>query len=336
MLRITISTMTNNQNILRFLLPTILLTGIWLTAQPRDAHAQVPGTVEVFIAEFNEHALRQRMEANATALLSELNAAFTQQRDLQLRAAFVAEEYHKALHEMWRSAHFYVPDDRVIEMASALTSGYYEMRNVPLLFSKPDDDEHYEEAVIQFSPSGLITEFRIGLPSHRYQQLMRQGEDQIDSANRQRILSFTENFRTAYNRKDIDYINTVFSDQALIIVGRVVQSTGTRSAYEQQVEYLQFTKDEYIDRLRNIFRANTWIDVGFEEIRILRHPRHPDIYGVNLTQYYNSSIYSDVGYLFLLIDFRKPEEPMIHVRTWQPRNATPEEQIFTLGDMEIF
>jgi hypothetical protein len=303
---------------------------------PATVLAQTPPTVEVFIAEFTNHELRQRMERNAGALLTEINAAFIEQRDLRLSAANISAEYHAALNEMWKTARFYVPDDRIIEVASTLTSGYHEMRNIPLFFSKPDDDEHYEEAVMQFSAAGIISEFRIGLPSHRYQQLMRQGEDQIDSANRQRILSFTENFRTAYNRKDIDYINTVFSDQALIIVGRVVQSTGTRSAYEQQVEYLQFTKDEYIERLRNIFRSNTWIDVGFEDIRILRHPRLQHMYGVNLTQYYNSSIYSDVGYLFLLIDFRKPEEPVIHVRTWQPRSATPESQVFTLGDMEIF
>jgi hypothetical protein len=128
----------------------------------------------------------------------------------------------------------------------------------------------------------------------------------------------------------------VFSDQALIIVGRVVESTGQRSAYEQQVEYLQFTKDEYITRLRQIFRANAWIEVGFKDVSILRHPRHPDVYGVSLTQFYSSTLYSDVGYLFLLIDFRDRDKPMIHVRTWQPTNATPEDQKFSLGDMEIF
>jgi hypothetical protein len=116
----------------------------------------------------------------------------------------------------------------------------------------------------------------------------------------------------------------------------VVQNTGQQSAFEQQVEYLQFTKDEYVERLGNLFAVNTWIEVGFSEITIFRHPRRESFYGVNLTQFYNSSVYSDVGYLFLLIDFRNPEEPMIHVRTWQPKYATPESDVFSLGDMEIF
>lgn len=313
--------------------PVILIT--ILTVFPtQDLAAQ--SEVEVFVADFANHELRVRMEANASALLSEINAAWNEDREIRPDGGFVIPGFHPALKEMWETARFYVPDDVIIESAARLQSGPYEMRNIPLYFIDPDGEEHYEEGVIQFTPSGMISEFRIGLPAHRYQELMRQGQDDIDSANRHMILSFVENFRTAYNRKDLAFIENVFSDQALIIVGRVVQNTGESSAFEQQVEYLQFTKDEYIERLGRLFSINTWIDVGFSDIRILRHPRHPHMYGVNLTQYYNSSIYSDVGYLFLLIDFRKPEEPMIHVRTWQPQHATPEEDVFVLGDMEIF
>ena len=301
-----------------------------------SASSSEPGPVRVFVSDFANHELRLNMEANATAFLTEINDAWNQNRDLNFAPGTLVESYRTPMKEMWETARFYVPDDVVIQSTSRLVSGHYEMRNIPLYFVDPDGDEHYEEGVIQFTPTGIISEFRIGLPAHRFQELMRQGQDDIDAANRHMILSFVENFRTAYNRKDLPFLRDVFSDQALIIVGRVVQNTGQQSAFEQQVEYLQFTKDEYIERLGNLFRVNTWIDVGFSDIRILRHPRHRSIYGVNLTQYYNSSIYSDVGYLFLLIDFRIPEEPMIHVRTWQPQYATPETDVFTLGDMEIF
>ena len=37
-----------------------------------------------------------------------------------------------------------------------------------------------------------------------------------------------------------------------------------------------------------------------------------------MRQHYDSDIYSDDGYLFLLWDFRDPTAPQIHVRTWQP------------------
>lgn len=297
---------------------------------------QASDPVRVFVSDFSNNDLRLIMEANVSAFLTEINSAWDEDRDLVFPEGILLDTYRSAMHEMWETARFYIPDEVLIRTASRLVSGNYEMRDIPLYFLDPSGEEHYEEGVIQFTPTGMVSEFRIGLPAHRYQELMREGQDDIDAANRHQILSFVENFRTAYNRKDLPFIRDVFSDQALIIVGRVVQNTGQQSAFEQQVEYLQFTKDEYVERLGNLFRVNTWIDVGFSEINIFRHPRHRSMYGVNLTQFYNSTVYSDVGYLFLLIDFRDPEEPMIHVRTWQPKYATPESDVFSLGDMEIF
>jgi len=293
-------------------------------------------TVEVFVADFANPTLRTSMQTHASALLTEINNAHREKRPLRVNPAHATPEFIQSIGQLWKGEMFRIDEERIIEAVSRQRDGRYEMRNIPMAFRKPDGKDLFEEGVLQFTPSGLISEFRIGLASHRYTELLRQGKDDIDIANRENILQFVEGFRTAYNRKDADYLNSVFSDQALIIVGRVVQSTGQRSAYQQQVEFLQFTKDEYISRLRQIFRANAWIEVGFKDVGILRHHRMPDVYGVSLTQYYSSSLYSDVGFLFLLIDFRDPEKPMIHVRTWQPTNATPEDQKFSLGDMEIF
>lgn len=299
-----------------------------------ESYAQDP--VEVFIADFTDDNLRQTMEENATAFLSNVNIAFEYDSTNLVESDFFMDAYVPEFQALWESTPFYIPENTIIESLNRLSTGRYEMRNIPAYFVDPEGDEHYEEAVIQFTPSGLISEFRIGLAAHRFQEIMNAGQDEIDQANRETILNFVENFRTSYNRKDIDYINTVFSDQALIIVGRVIENTGEESAYQQQVEYLQFTKGEYIDRLRRLFSRNEWINVGYEDIGIIRHPKHPDIYGVSLTQYYSSATYSDEGYLFLLIDFEDPDKPLIHVRTWQPKRVTPEDEVFHIGYMEIF
>ena len=292
--------------------------------------------VKVYVADFNGTELRMTIEEHASNFLTAVNEAYNAEADSLFSTDFFTNEFKSSFEELWSNTPFYIPETSIIEMAAKQTSGRYEMRNIPAYFVDPDGEEHYEEAVIQFTPSGLISEFRIGLAAHRFQEIMGAGEDVIDQANRETILSFVENFRTAYNKKDLDYINTVFSDQALIIVGQVVQGTGEESSYQQQVEYLQFTKDEYVDRLRVLFDRNEWINVGYEDISLIRHPKHPEIYGVSLTQYYNSSTYSDEGYLFLLIDFKDPDKPMIHVRTWQPKQATPEDEVFHIGFMEIF
>ena len=296
----------------------------------------VVDSVQVYLADFTRHELRITMEANASHVLTEINRAWNRQETPQHTNTSITETGSSELQTMWETAAFYIPDEVIIQTIVQQTDGYYEMRNLPLYFLTESGEEIYEEGVLRFTPSGMIDEVRIGLPMHQYQSLIQQSKDEVDGENREMILSFVEAFRTAYNTKNLDFINNVFSDEALIIVGRVVESTGEQSAFEQQVEYLQFNKDEYIARLRTIFDANTWIDVGFEEIKIDRHPRLEAIYGVYLTQYYTSSIYSDTGYLFLMIDFRSPEEPMIHVRTWEPKNSVPEGERFEMGLIELF
>lgn len=302
-----------------------------------QASAQDP--VEVFVTDFNQHQLRISMEENASALLTEINLAYMESRDLNLDDLSIVKNLDRAITDMWENSHFYIPESSIYENASKLPSGYYEMRNIEAFFVDPNGEEIYEEIVLQFTPSGMISELRIGLAAYRYQSLMQEGADVEDRTFRKEILSFVETFRTSYNQKDINYLENVFSEQALIIVGRVVESTGQRSAYadqiEEQVEFLQFNKEEYIERLRHLFSVNEWIDVGFEDIDIIRHPKFDDIYGVELTQYYNSSIYSDEGYLFLLVDFKEPEKPMIHVRTWQPKRPETESNRFQIGDLEI-
>lgn len=297
--------------------------------------------VKVYISDFSQHDVRQKMEANASHFLSEVNRAWSDNDQPKPNDKMVATTFNDDLSRMWQTAPFYVPEDIIIQPIIQQRDGYYEIRNVPLYFlidseSDEEREEVYEEGVIRFSPSGLITEFRIGLPMYRYQSLIQQSKDSVDGENREMILSFIEIFRTSYNQKDINFIESVFSDEALIIVGRVIEGTGEESVFGQQVEYLQFNKEDYIDRLRTIFDANSWIKVSFEDIKIDRHPRHQYMYGVYLTQDYTSSIYSDTGYLFLMIDFRKQEEPLIHVRTWEPKNEIPESNRFEMGLIEIF
>lgn len=201
-----------------------LLTIILFICFVNQAFAQ--NSVEVFVSDFDQHQLRITMEENASAFLSEINHAYNENRGLNLEILNIVESFKYSLQNIWASTPFYIPEDIIIQNAARLTSGYYEMRNIPAYFVDPEGTEHYEEAVLQFSPSGMISEIRIGLAAHRYQELMNMGRSDIDRSNRQIILSFVENFRTSYNRKDLDFIENVFSDQALIIVGRVIQSTG--------------------------------------------------------------------------------------------------------------
>jgi hypothetical protein len=103
---------------------------------------------------------------------------------------------------------------------------------------------------------------------------------------------------------------------------------------KEKIEFIRLSKNEYLERLKKVFKDNDFMQILFDEINIQRHPQFEKVYGVQLKQRWNSSSYSDEGYLFLMIDFIQPQEPIIHVRAWQPEKFTDGSTI-NIYDFEI-
>lgn len=178
-----------------------------------------------------------------------------------------------------------------------------------------------------------------GNPFYKEASKIMQGKlNETDASRRHLILNYCEHFRTAYTTKDIDFLQQVFSDKALIIVGNVVKPLANDNKYqaEARVTYAFHSKQDYIARLSKVFAANQKIDVKFSGFRIMRHPTMDGIYGVTLRQQYKSDRYSDDGYLFLLWDFRDKSMPLIHVRTWQPASSIGESnELISIQDFNL-
>jgi len=124
-------------------------------------------------------------------------------------------------------------------------------------------------------------------------------------------------------------------------VGHVVKTKKQDNDYlnksylsDEQIEFIKLSKSEYLERLKVVFQNNDFVRVLFDQININRHPQIDKIYGVQLKQRWNSSNYSDEGYLFLLVDFINEQEPIIHVRAWQPDKFTDGSTI-NIYDFEI-
>ena len=100
------------------------------------------------------------------------------------------------------------------------------------------------------------------------------------------------------------------------------------------IQFIKLSKREYLNRLRRVFQNNSFVRVIFEEIEIVRHPKYPEVYGIQVKQRWNSSTYSDAGYLFVMIDFENPQQPLIHVRAWQPEKFA-DGSVIGLGDFDI-
>lgn len=160
-----------------------------------------------------------------------------------------------------------------------------------------------------------------------------------DSLSRRKILSYCEHLRTAYTTKDLDFIRQVFSDDALIIVGHTVKTDNSNksvSIVPSNVSYSIRSKQQYLEKLAEVFKSNKSIGMEFSDFSLMRHPTIEGIYGVTIHQKYKSDRYSDDGYLFLLWDFRNRSMPLIHVRTWQPSNAIAgDTEIIDIGDFNL-
>ena len=121
----------------------------------------------------------------------------------------------------------------------------------------------------------------------------------------------------------MDYIEKVFSDKALIIVGQKIEETEEKDGDKYSLsgdnyEYIRLTKEQYLSRIRKVFGKNEFINIRFEENIVKKRDTQSEVYGINIRQNYFSTNYADEGYLFLMVDMADSSKPMIYVRSWQP------------------
>jgi len=300
----------------------------------------VNATVNVTISDgISNNAIKAKMERQISALLTEMSSAGESGRNLQYSQLHLSDEVQTAVEMLWDNSPFICTDNQIVEHCLTTGTGY-QIRNIPLQMKSPDGEDDYQEAVISFDKSGNITSFYIAISMNLFMNVVNGNKDITDLRRRELILDYVEQFRTSYNQKDIKFLNQVFSDDALIITGKVIKAKPRDGIkMPDKIEYKKQSKQEYLGKLKQVFAANKQIRVTFDEIEVMRHPTNANVYGVTLHQGYTSDRYHDDGYLFLLWDFSDESAPQIHVRTWQPDmfngSKLSKDKIFTLSDFDI-
>lgn len=282
--------------------------------------------------------LKRKIQYNSSYLLTRINEAYLKGINLpDLKEEIIVAEAIAEINDLWLDDHFYCSQNAIREILLKKQETF-QIRNVPFVFSESDKFE----VVLEFLPDGRISDFRIGLAQNQYKSVL-DATGVIDQTRREIILDFIENFRTAYVKKDIEYIKTLYSDKALIITGKVIkQKANSTDGYssslsKSQIEYQVSTKKEYIERLSGVFKRISYLRLDFNDIEVRLHTKYPNFYGVTLEQIWNSSNYRDRGILFLLIQFDegRTEDPIIWVRTWQNADETAPEDVFGLHNFKI-
>ena len=175
--------------------------------------------------------------------------------------------------------------------------------------------------------------------------LNQEAEDDILSENKKwkmdsrvQLMRFLQDYQTAYALKRAVFLEGIFSDDALIIVGVELKRAPDiekriNLSNQKQYKFIQKTKTEFISDLRRVFASSEFINLQLQDNEILK-VAGKEIYGIQIRQIYTSNSYADQGYLFLVVDLRNPDNPIIHVRTWQP-DKDPEFGLFDLSKFVI-
>lgn len=290
--------------------------------------------------------VKSKMERTMSALLTESNEAQAAKRSLNFSSMGIPVNVQESVSMLWENCPFQCADEEIVEKCIETGLGY-QVRNIPLMMRPTDssfNEDEYQEAVFSFDRNGNLESFYLTLDMNLYMNVIKSNKSVSDLRRRQLILDYVEHFRTSYNQKDIKFLTQVFSDDALIITGRVIKQSKDGIPLPDKIMYKKQGKQEYLNNLRHVFAANKYIKVSFDDIEVMRHPVNPDFYGVTLHQGYTSDRYHDDGYVFLLWDFTNEAAPQIHVRTWQPdaynadgkgTKRIPKEEIFSLSDFDI-
>ena len=294
--------------------------------------------------------VKQQMEKAVSAVLTEMNRAYElSSSKLNFSESYIESQAQVGLNLLWQNDRMHCVESEIVERVLTTRDGY-QVRGIPLIVNATNssDEFGYQEAVVNFNTNGVIQSFYYTINPELYSKL-RMGQmadpnhEVSDIKDRMMILDYVEHFRTAYNQKDMKFLKQVFSDDALIITGRVVKVKKSEVVPSgKKIIYTSQTKQQYLDNLAKAFKSNSYIKVTFDDVVIVEHPTIKSIYGVTVHQKWNTARYSDEGYVFMVWDFRNPDTPQIHVRTWQPDYIDKEHgqklnpnDVFSLGDFDL-
>lgn len=287
-----------------------------------------------------EGTLKTKMEHQMSSLLSAINEANVVNADVNFSGIDITDDASASLTMTWEQVHFSIEDDDIVDHCISLPgkSGGFRIQNIGVLMNPKEesgyDGEKRREIYIDFDKTGKIVDFNFTLGMNMYTEILKKSEELGDLDRRMQIIDWCEHFAKAYCDKNMKFMQTIFSDDAIIITGKMtMQRVRTDMGMKDQakVKYVQQTKSQYLSNLSKVFASNSYVNVKFEDYTVIRHGAKPNYYGVTLRQKWHTARYSDEGTVFLIWDFTNEEAPRILVRTWQPTT----EKAFKMGDFKL-
>ena len=197
-------------------------------------------------------------------------------------------------------------------------------RSVPMKFTFKNNKRAFvEDVTFTFNKEQKIESVAFGLDKTARDDIFNRDAASWNDSVRMVIATFLENYKTAFALKRLDYIQSIFDDDAIIIVGHVTKHANKKLENQsyidnEMVKYTRLDKNTYLKNLAKSFGSNEFINIRFTDNEVKKMGKGGETYGIQIHQDYYSSSYGDTGYLFLMVDMNEMDAPVIKVRTWQP------------------
>ncbi len=197
-------------------------------------------------------------------------------------------------------------------------------RSVPMKFTFKNNKRAFvEDVTFTFDKDEKIESVAFGLDKTARDDIFNRDAAAWNDSVRMVIATFLENYKTAFALKRLDYIQSIFDDDAIIIVGHVTKHANKKGENQryidnEMVKYTRQDKTTYLKNLEKSFGSNEFINIRFTDNEVKKMGKGGETYGIQIHQDYYSSTYGDTGYLFLMVDLNEMDAPIIKVRTWQP------------------
>lgn len=197
--------------------------------------------------------------------------------------------------------------DTLYSQVIRVGTGGYELRQLFMQFGQTSHE--FVELVVRFDSEGQLMAVREANELHNFDRVLSRAT-LAESSDAQKVEQVLEEFSAAFNNKDSQRLAEFLPEDALVISGSVTNG---------QVVYARTEATTYLQRLESgVFPNNEEIDVRFDQVQVFINPGYRNVFGVSVYQYWNTTNYSDKGYVAFMVDLRDSENPLIHTRFWQP------------------
>lgn len=166
-------------------------------------------------------------------------------------------------------------------------------RSIPMAFSfKNNRRKFVEDVTFTFDENKKIECVAFGLGSQAKTDIFNKGVGAWSDYAKMVIATFLENYKTAFALKRLDYLESVFDDNATIITGHIIKKA-PKVAMEGEsfinsnnklIKYTRQTKSEYMRKLKMCFQSNQFINIRFADNDVVKMGAGGETYGIQIKQ----------------------------------------------------